>query len=203
VRAALLKFSWRTVRIWDNFAQIRSVPDNAPRAHHERVDQPLFPYGRRRLSAAHRHEIWRGIRVQLLIEIKRTARMIDEALDRVGECGMLEERDRRALEYLDRSRCSPSISDVGRHLGVSRQTAQRLVGGLRARGYVRVVSYGNRRVVQLRITAPGSAALRMAGGRVLGLLWSITLGMEDRTLETMAAVLRGLQDRIRNPRYEE
>jgi len=31
----------------------------------------------------------------------------------------------------------------------------------------------------------------------------MTLGMEDRTLTTTAAVLRGLQDHIRNPRYEE
>lgn len=166
-------------------------------------DAPPQPLSPRRLSAARRYAIWRGIRVQLLLEIKRTARMIDAALEELGEQRMLPERDRRALEYLDRSRCSPSISDVGRYLGVSRQTAQRLVSRLRKRGYVRVVNYGDLRAVQLRVTAAGSAAIRMAGGHVLNLIWSITLGMEDRTLERTAAVLRGLQERIRNPRYEE
>ena len=115
----------------------------------------------------------------------------------------MPERERRALEYLDRSHCHPCISDVGRHLHVSKQAAQRLVIRLRQRGYVKVVNYGDLRVVQLRVTPSGSAALRMAGGSVLGLVWSITLGMEDRVLETTAAVLRGLQARIRNPRYEE
>lgn len=45
--------------------------------------------------------------------------------------------------------------------------------------------------------------MRLAGANVTTLLCSLTQGLEDRTLESTAAVLRAMQDRIRHPRYEE
>lgn len=107
------------------------------------------------------------------------------------------------LEYLDRSRCSPCISDVARHLQISRQAAQRIVIRLRARGFVATFCYQDVRMVQCRITAPGADALRMASSGVMNLLWSMTVRLDDRTLESTSLVLREIQNRIRHPRYEE
>jgi DNA-binding MarR family transcriptional regulator len=148
-----------------------------------------------------RIEDWRVLRVQLLIEIKRTARMIDTALCELGEAGMLAEDERRALAYLDRSTCSPCISDVSRGLRISRQAAHRLVARLRRRGYVKVVHTGYVRLVQLCITDAGSEALRMASSRVIGLLFTASGGMDDRTLEATAAALRTLQARLQRLRH--
>lgn len=129
--------------------------------------------------------------------------MIDRALEQLGERGLMPERQRLILEYLDRTMCSPNISDVARHLRISRQAAQRLVIRLKRRGFVAVVHYDDLRMVQLRMTQRGSDALRLAGGRVIELLLSVTGDLDDHMLEDTAAVLRALQDRIRHPRPHE
>jgi hypothetical protein len=37
----------------------------------------------------------------------------------------------------------------------------------------------------------------------MNLLWTMTLKIDDRTLESTSAALREIQTRIRHPRYEE
>lgn len=69
------------------------------------------------------------------------------------------------LLALERSHCRPTISDLGRRLGVSRQAAQRLVHRTAEGGHIDLLTNDeDRRIVQARLNERGRAALRRERG---------------------------------------
>lgn len=71
-------------------------------------------------------------------------------------------RQRAALRYIASRKTSPSRSEIGRHLGITRESAHLLVEKLIAQQYVERVRCGWRNI---SVTGLGREALMSKGGK--------------------------------------
>lgn len=133
----------------------------------------------------------------LLREIVDTSAYLRAARDAYGDAVYPDDKQWVLIKAIEKSGCCPSISDVGRLLHVTRQTAHDLVTEAASIGIVELFtpSY-DRRIVQVALTAAGRnrlAAVRNGEG-----FWVTVLlnGLEPPQMQVTTHVLEVIRRRL-------
>lgn len=140
---------------------------------------------------------WQVSATVLIHEIVATAERIANLRDGSGERVFVAGDPWRLLHAIERAQSRPSVSDLGRALGVSRQTAHEKVRKAERAGVVETIgSPEDRRLVQVRLTRLGRALLDEARVEEAGWVTTLLVGFERRELETAIGLLRKIDGRL-------
>jgi DNA-binding MarR family transcriptional regulator len=140
---------------------------------------------------------WRFEAMELVHEIRSTARCLADPLDIEGEPLFPSGALWLLLETLTRLRAVPAIADVARALRVSRQAAHRIVRSAARAGYVELLSNPrDRRILQVRLTDGGRAMLAVARAREAQWAFVMLNGYSLHRLRQISAFLRLLRHRV-------
>jgi DNA-binding MarR family transcriptional regulator len=133
----------------------------------------------------------------LIDEVASATRLIAVARDWNGEPIYRTDRVWRVLATVARSPCCLAIADLGRALGVRKQTAHALAhAAARARVIELAPNPQDKRILQALMTPKGRAEL--AAARTAEEVWLATLlnGLGDRELEATVRVVRVIRQRL-------
>jgi DNA-binding MarR family transcriptional regulator len=146
---------------------------------------------------------WDVAATELIDEVVATAASIAAACASSGERVFPDDAESRLLRAVAGSSYCLAIADVARTLRISRQAAHRLVHDAVAAGKVELLpNHGDRRILQVFLTAQGRAELarvRTAEGIWLQLLLS---GLADRQMAVVTHVLRVIRQRLERDERE-
>jgi len=140
---------------------------------------------------------WRVEAMVLLNEIVDTGEAIARARDWHGELIAPRDASWSLLRAIERAQYRPSISDLGRRLGISRQAAHELVRRAAKAGHLRLLTNDtDRRIVQVQLTGLGRYKLEWVRAREAQ--WVITLlnGLRRREMESVMRILRVIRHQL-------
>jgi DNA-binding MarR family transcriptional regulator len=140
---------------------------------------------------------WRTTAFELRREITAAAAAIVAARTCDGERVIRSDSVWRVVEVVARSRYCLAIADVGRALGVSRQTAHAFVRAAVRAGLVALMpNPDDRRLLQLILTPRARRELQAAEVRESAWLAVLLNGLGDREAATAIQVLRVIRQRL-------
>jgi len=156
--------------------------------------------GRRRRLA----DLWRIEATEFVRGIVETAALIEAARGGSGEPVFRTDPQYKLLAGLERIGGWPSISEIARELGVSRQAARQQVVAAARGGLLELVPDPyDRRSIQIGLSLAGKRELGAARVRELVLVTTLLSGLGDRDMRLVAHVLRVLRARLLRAGHEQ
>lgn len=153
----------------------------------------LPPVRKRRPPFHRRHTAEQG----LIEEIMSAARAIAEARDWNGEAAFPTDGVSRVLAAIDRSPYCLAIADLGRVLGIRKQSAQEFAHAAERAGFIELApNADDRRILQALLTPRGRREL--AAAKRTQTIWRAALrnGLSDHPLATATHVVRTIRQRL-------
>ena len=140
---------------------------------------------------------WRTAALELRSEITAAADAITAARGVDGERVVRTDATWRVVETVARLRYRPSIADLGRALGTSRQTARTFVVAAARAGFVELQpNHDDRRLLEVLLTPRGRSALAAAEGDEVTWLMVLLNGLHVRDMATTSHVLTVIRQRL-------
>jgi DNA-binding MarR family transcriptional regulator len=159
---------------------------------------------RDREQRRHLADLWRVEAADFVRGIVDTARLIEAACASNGERVFRTDPRYKLLAALERIGGWPSISELARELGVSRQAArQQFVAAARGSLLDLVPDPYDRRAIQIGLSPAGRRELGAARVRELVLVTTLLGGLADRHMRLVAHVLRVLRARLLRVGHEQ
>jgi DNA-binding MarR family transcriptional regulator len=149
---------------------------------------------RKRLPPFHRRSV---AEQELIVEITNAARRIDEARDPHGQRVFRTDGLWRVLATVATSQYCLAIADLGRALGVRKQTARELAHAAARAGLIELApNPHDKRILQALLTPRGRA--EVAAVRAAERLWLATLlnGLGDHAMAAATQVVRVVRQRL-------